>query len=388
MNTHICLISDQILANLLPILYYKPAQVHLVVSAEMQTKGKAKILQDLLDARGIAWTAHADAPDTGYAAITDFAAGVIQQIKQDDGTSALNVTGGTKPMAMGFMEVFRRELPDAPVFYTDTNKQRIEFLHPPGFEDLPEVVDARTYLHANGFAVTNIDSEDPAWQHAAEARRELTYWLAGQCGERNFQNFLGCLNSLAARAVKTGNLSQSLSSAPRGIWAEGFKRLQSAGLLRLHDLNVKFSDASHLPYCNGHWLEEYAWLSLREAGFERCYRGIEGDWLGRRPPGSGTNNEFDVVVIRHNRFQIIECKTAVMVPARGNNQEFMQAEEKNILDKLDNLRAKAGGIFSRALLLSARPLREADRNRAMNWNINVLEGADIIGLANKLTTLT
>lgn len=378
MNTsrvHICLVSGQILANLLPILHYQPQHVHLIISDGMQAKGK--IFQDLLDERKITWTAHKNAPDTGYEEVLTFARKVISGVSDVTNTIALNVTGGTKPMAMGFMEVFRKLQPNAPVFYTDTFKQRIEFLHPEKFEDLPNIVDAKTYLHANGFKTSSIKSDSTDWRQTAETRREVSFWLAEQCSNTDFQEFIGEINRATGIAKKPGNiqLRQPLKSIPTETGKRALQYLTNKGFLQqLDEKEIKFSSPDILPYLNGDWLEEYAWLILRDKGYEKCYCSVKGDWLGR-PPGEGTDNEFDVVVIKDNKLWVIECKTGNI--SKGD-------KNKHILDKLDNLRTKAGGIFSKSMLLSVRPLPEHSRNRAESWKIMVLEGANIVNLADSI----
>ena len=128
MNIHVCLVSDQTLANIIPALMEKPALVVLVCSREMANRKLDKRLCKLLDAEGIQVQIHGDAPDTDLKQITDFAYALIGKIEADHPQAevTLNVTGGTKLMAMGFADSFRGFAVRA--IYTDTAHRRIETL--------------------------------------------------------------------------------------------------------------------------------------------------------------------------------------------------------------------------------------------------------------------
>ncbi len=54
--SHICLVSGQLLPNLIPALMLKPPQVHLVVTADM--KAQAQRLHSLLQRHGIECRQH------------------------------------------------------------------------------------------------------------------------------------------------------------------------------------------------------------------------------------------------------------------------------------------------------------------------------------------
>ena len=47
-ETHVCLLSDQLLPNLSPIIMERPVRVYLVATAEMAAKGRDKRMRRLL----------------------------------------------------------------------------------------------------------------------------------------------------------------------------------------------------------------------------------------------------------------------------------------------------------------------------------------------------
>ncbi len=48
-QAHICIVSDRLLPNLIPILMRRPRQVFLIASADMVKKGLARRLEQILD---------------------------------------------------------------------------------------------------------------------------------------------------------------------------------------------------------------------------------------------------------------------------------------------------------------------------------------------------
>ena len=102
MKIHIVLVSDQILANLTPILMERPDLVLLVVTPTMAARRVDRPLKKLLEEQGIGTRVCADAPDVGLREIQGYAARLADQIIEEhaDADIALNATGGTKLTAI------------------------------------------------------------------------------------------------------------------------------------------------------------------------------------------------------------------------------------------------------------------------------------------------
>lgn len=103
MLIHVCLVSDQTLANLIPALMERPEKVCLVATEAMQHKGLPRRLSAILESRGIRTETIDGAPDAGIGAILEFAGRTAAHITQTEppGRLVLDATGGTKLMALG-----------------------------------------------------------------------------------------------------------------------------------------------------------------------------------------------------------------------------------------------------------------------------------------------
>ena len=113
---HVCLLSEQLLPNLIPVLMERPARVYLVATDAMKNSGQDKRMRRMLRREDIETFVRSGAPSTGIEAIRRFAAKLAYQLPKEmpedpvGGTIVLNATGGTKLLSMGFVEVFREQL--------------------------------------------------------------------------------------------------------------------------------------------------------------------------------------------------------------------------------------------------------------------------------------
>lgn len=371
---HLCLISDNLPANLIPVLMDRPAQVYLLASGEMSRKGLTRRFQELLQKRGIAARVRENVPTAGLRELLDYArrfAGELTAAHADRAV-VLNATGGNKLMALAFVEVFR-ERPNVEIIYTDTQHRVVESLtkqdHPT--RPMPGVLDVPTYLAAHGLAWRSALSADPVWRSRAEARKPLSQWLAHHAD--GLEGFLGALNALARAALdKRGETltapAQHFQRPPRGYWRRAIERIAAANLIAwAGGAEIRFRDAEAARYLNGFWLEEYAWRIVRDENPDDVQAGVEGTWEGNRADPS--RNEFDLLTVHGNRMLVAECKTA-----RFGREE---RRDQDILYKLDSLGRTTGGLFGRRLLLSARPLPHSTLNRARSQGIEVIQGADL-----------
>ncbi|HKJ21689.1 MAG TPA: DUF1887 family CARF protein [Gammaproteobacteria bacterium] len=372
---HVCLVSAQLVPNLIPALMRRPEQVHLVVSRLMAETGRR--LQRLLEDRGLDCVVHRDAPDHNVDVLQDYATEVAEQVDQYRGDSAvvLNATGGTKLMAMAFMEVFR-DLLGAHIIYTDTSRAVLEYVAPRSRPQQPftPVLDVESHLCAQGMTLRRAASDQPEWRERAEHRKALTKHLAKAVARGG--RFLGALNACAGKALdRAGNTLtepvQHLNASPREPLRSLLKEMQDLELLEWNGgREIRFDNVPDTLYLGGHWLEDYAWHVVRDEQPDDVRVGVEGTWEGS--PENAVRNEFDLLAVHLNRMLVVECKTA----------EFGRDPRKDsdILYKLDSLGRSAGGLFGTNFLISARPLTERTRARAKANRIEVLEGKAITRL--------
>jgi hypothetical protein len=297
MKLHVILASDQVLQNLIPVLMERPQRVCLVVTTALARRGPDQRLRRLLrqvDAELIRCT---DAPDAGFADIRAYAHQVVEQVitAGADAEIVLNATGGTKLMAIAYVEVFRGIAQR--ILYTDTAHQRIEYL--PSERDaavptptpMTNVLDVPGYLRAQGFHCQRPRSDEADWQQRVARRKGACKFLGKHIGDAHLQQFVGALNGLADKALERLPNSyderlaapvQSTTQPPWGRWAEALGALTQAGILD--------------------WTPGSEYLRFRDADAAQFARGLFGStWLlsARQP------TDTLIARARHARIRLI-----------------------------------------------------------------------------------
>lgn len=372
MKTHVCLASGQILPNVLPVLLEKPHRVILLVSPEMQTQAERmrKIFQD----RAIQVRSY-EIPAYGFADTLEVCDAVIRDYPDDELT--LNVTGSTKIVALAAYQQFycssRR------IIYMDTeHHELLELGEPP--RALPvtrNLLDVKTGLACYGKHFDEAQSRDKG----TVARKRKT--LTGQVC-RLFLNapdlLRDCNRQLNAqdkrmppfflRVQIQNKVGEQLLTL---LVQSGLAAPSSADQVCLQSEAVRF-------YLNGGWLEEYVFNVVQDWKLPEtdCRLNVGFEWrnAGVRPKKGETSNELDVVFTAQNRLHLVSCKTSSL--------DTLKNAGKDALHELDSMKANAGGLFARAMLVSFHPLKEADFRRAGELRIAVTSGRDILRLQERL----
>lgn len=365
-DIHVLLVSDQATPNITPLLdpALRPAEVALVTSPDKTRQ--AEWLEQALQDTGIrmARIPIADAWDLPGIADTllDWLAG------RGDQTVALNVTGGTKLMSIAAYEVFRGD--DRPVYYIHPEYDRLIWLAPAGLpsQDLADRIKLPRFLAAHGATVVEQGSR---WG-VPEPLRRLTEDLVLNIG--SLAPTLGRLNHLAHTAEQT-LLSQPI--APEALRHPGFRALQrkfsDASLLQERDDGrLAFPDEASRFFVNGGWLEDHVYglcLNLKkELRIQDIGRGLK---VERKTQAGAVRNEIDLALLKDNRLHIVECKTGTFAESQGGDKGA------ETLYKLDTLTELLGGLKAKAMLVSYKPLRPADLQRATDLRIEVCQANDL-----------
>ena len=377
MTTHICIVSERLIPNLIPVLMLRPAQVLLLSSAEMDEQGMSARLQDLLGSCGFSVSVRGGLPSGGLSVIRAYATAMadeLQEISRLDEV-VLNLTGGNKLMTIAFSQVLGPVVQR--MIYTDTAHGLLEELPQSGQGEgvsrpLEGVVDVALYLRAQGMRPRVSRSDDIAWADVVRRRRALTKHLGRHAGALG--DLFGAINALASRALDERGESvveprQCFRHVPRGRWAEALRQIETAGLVRWDgSTGLEFADLDATRYLNGGWLEEYAWLAARELRPDDVRLGVEGDWEQTRRG----RNELNVVIVHKNRLLLIECKTLRL--GRDNQSD------SDLLYKLDSVGDDVRGLFGEVVLLSAREPSALILDRAGHHRIQVVGPARLADL--------
>lgn len=371
MLIHIAIVSDQILANLIPALTDRPDKVYLVSSAKMTADGRDKRLKKQLARQGIDAEILTGAPDTGLDAIREYALQLEDDVRAQhpDAHVIFNSTGGTKLMSLGFTEMLRG-LANR-IIYTDTAHQNIAVLHDrdkPNAYDLPmkDVLDVPTYLYAQGFLYQADQSSDGAWLEQAASRKQACKYLARNASELG--DFIGALNAWAASVLNDQDdalvgppptIRYPESPRRRAAWENALQEIAKSRLIEVNEnQQVDFASAEGARFFKGGWLEEYAWHIVRDEHPHDVRLNVTGQWDGTPK----ARNEFDVLACHRNQLLFIECKTL-----------RFDAEQKDsdLSYKTESLGKDTRGLYGQTWLLSARKPSEVlqDRSRQAGFKL-------------------
>lgn len=363
-DIHICLVSDQPLANLLPLLdeSLRPQTVYLIVTPSMQNQAKtiSLFIRDL----GCT-VAEKHLPEYDMQLLQQ----LMEEILSQNATQrvALNSTGGTKLMALAAFEVVWSR--DQSVFYVDTQNECLWDLTEPAQRfPLRDVMRVKNYLRAYGYRVEehNPVSIPPVW-------REVALKLVQQ--NNKFQDGIKKINYYA-EACRNGLFTTLPSNvASNRCMREVAKIFSEAGLLSLDDSgHMVFPDRKALEFVKGGWLEIYTQDVVQQLLKEQKVKDAMAGVVIR--DSGGTHNELDVVFSARNRLFMLECKT--------RNMSAVKVRVDETIYKLESIKHLVGGTFGRAMLVSYFPLQEADKMRCKSAKLAFVTGESLKDLKSRL----
>lgn len=279
----------------------------------------------------------------------------------------LNVTGGTKPMAIVAQELFR--MAGKPVFYVDIASDAVWWLDSgetsPQWKiicKLQHPIELDTFLHLNGYKANSKTEtyQHPEWYAMAEAfARNALKW----------QNAITVLNSLAQAAEKAGSLYPPVEATKKSFreLKEMLDELQKRGLTatKTENGNWHFTSVEARNFAHGGWLEYYVFYHLTKLypnkGMTFLNTEIQKD---EQPP-----NEIDVLSVYRNNLYAFECKT----------RNFTEKDSaSDAIYKLDSLKEKLGKLRGTGIIVSYRTLNVGDKKRASGYGLKLIGPEDLL----------
>ena len=362
-DIHVCLVSEQLLPNLLPVLDSdtRPQEVVLLVTPKMTAA--ANRLKLLLAETGC----RVSLRSIRAYRIEDIRESVLDVIAEFPGQElALNATGGTKVMALGAFGVFRDF--DLPVFYIDSENGAVVSLSAPQqTSKLSDLLKIETGLKCYGYKIISVGNPE-----LHPENRKLYQSLVDDIEQ--WEQPLGTLNYLAGKARNHlwCQLDESVANNQRLTTLMEF--FQTAGHLNVDGDRLVFRDENSRSLVQGGWLEQYVYGLIEDL---RRKQKVKDAAIGVVVKNiRGTKNEIDVACTYANRLHIIECKTANL---RGE-----KSKGDDVVYKLDNLRDLMGGSYGQALLVSYHRLRPEDIKRCQDNDVSVVCGRNLQQLNMKL----
>ncbi len=363
-HTHLCFVSQQAAANLLPLLDrdFAPQRVLLAVTPQMSEAARSleeaiKLLPYPIECERVPLDDAYDVEKLENLLLT-----LVENL--DKGT-AVNLTGGTKLMSLVAQRV--AQLADLDSFYLqhDTGEVLYFGANVRGVRKIPLrfAKPLLPYLRAYGFRAEETKRGMPFTLELLTLSEELVK-------SDSLAKLVPTLNYLAS--VAKDSLSIDGKDVDRDpALAALADRLVEGDLLSIHGSKIRFTNEETRFFVNGGWLEEYVSDVIRKLHLpglivdtnltvEYC-EGHES-----KTNLSGTHNELDVPVWYRNRLFVFECKTI----------DYGKNDANDALSKL-GLLAKRLGSAVQAVLVTFVPLKEKDLQRAKDQKIKVLTRSDL-----------
>lgn len=335
MSTIFCLVSRQTMPNVLPVLMYNPEIVVLFATPEeiksavyldrlFKQKGIKVIRKDGLDAYDF----------------QKFKEVIKSELENHPKDTCLNLTGGTKLMALAAYEVFKEK--NNKIIYCDTKHKRIIVLSPEyKIQTLETSISIEDYLTSYGYRIIEHKSYNQIKK----------YFPLFDFVEKNlkFSDFIRFCNRIRQK------LNQNIPYfSERDVFGKIFfhKRIESYeyefGKPVRQRITFNKSD-----FRSGDWLEAYVYYKLKDLKNIEIMAGV------RIVSENETHNELDLVILKDFKLSIISCKSG-----KFNNQDLYQ---------LETIRNIASGTFGKGIFVIANKTTNKFLKRAEELSINVVK---------------
>jgi hypothetical protein len=334
-----CLVSRQAMANVLPVLMFKPQNVFLLATPE--EKFCADNLEKLFISKNINVKRKDGLNAYNYISFKEVIKNALDNYSFD---VCLNVTGGTKLMALAAYEAFAEK--NKKIIYCDTEHQNIITLLPK-YESTKLIADLsiEDYLLSYGYTIEetkNIDNE--------KKYSELF----------SFIESYGLMNSFIEMysKVREALASETNIHKPKFTVLSNDKIFQfqknyenyfiQFGKQKKSSIKVEYSN-----FKSGDWLEFYVYYLLKHKYNLDPLIGI------KIKNEEGVENEIDVMVLKDYRLNIYSCKTG----KKDNQFDLYQ---------LETLRQITSGTFGKGIFVTANKYSEKFLNRAKELSVAVI----------------
>lgn len=335
MITIFCLVSRQSMANVLPVLMFKPQQVVLFSTPEENRS--ADHLEKLFQLKKIK-VQRVDGLDAyNYLKFKDE---VKQHLKNFEGEIILNVTGGTKLMALAAYEAFAEA--NKKIIYCDTEHQHIISLMPDyKIENLQADISIDDYLLSYGYHIK--ETKDLS---LVEKFYPLFEFIINKNLMQEFVSFFKVVReSFVENYPKT-----SIASKNRNFF---FSKNFDNYSIQYNPFNKKSITIHSSDYKSGDWLEYYVYYMLKVHYKLNPLTGV------KIISDENVENEIDVLVLKDYKLYNYSCKSG-----KSDNQYD--------LFQLETLRNITSGTFGKGIFVSAKKGSKRFLERAKELGIKTI----------------
>lgn len=333
MKTIFCLVSRQAMANVLPVLMYMPEKVVLFITPE--EKPCADNLERLFKSKKIKVKRINGLNAYDY---IGFKETTKEELNNQSGEVWLNVTGGTKLMALAAYESFAEK--DKKIIYCNTERKQIIHLFPElNTEPLTLNLSIKDYLISYGYEITSTKTEGLNENH-----KRLFNLLIDKQLLTKFSEFLDKFRSESAnkRYLKTYNDKKNRIFS--------IQKTPSNFILFVGKEKFNYNDDAFL---RGEWLEYFMLYYLKN-------QNVNPEVGVKILSGSNVENEIDIIFIKDYQLHLISCKSG------------RQSDPNRDIYEIETLRNVAGGTYGKGFLVTTRDLSNRIQKRAEDLGIKIL----------------
>jgi len=329
----IALVSDQRMQNVIPILQAgaRYDELTLVLSKDRRT-GKpldryvhsAGDLKAVLEGNLKVNTCQEWVDPYNIEVVMAVVGSCIQDSGHDD--QVVNISGGTKPMAIGALRA--AQAAQVPSLYTNTEDNEILWLFPDGSTSSEPIqvvgLDVPLYIRAYGERVTesktvaDLDAACQTWAEIIGSNHKVIYQ----------QVVVPIMSAIKEAHREKSGLPIVCSVRPTHRQLGIIEQLAQEGLWEWDQGSGQITVAEELAIecLNGFWVEHYVAMKMQYSGlFDDVRLNVKLD---------GVDGEIDVAAVSNGKLVLVECKSNV------------QRSEQ--LSKLDSFRRRLGGPFAQA----------------------------------------
>jgi len=360
------LISDQMVPIVLGAIHYKPSQMIYVRSQKPEYQQNVSRINRYLE-RYFLFDYREVIVDPF--SIEDNINKLQQVIPQSDNVY-INITGGTKLMAIAAFKVAQDR--SIPSFYVDTaNKRCIQF--GTSEPDFPiERLMVQDYIELIGAGILNEKTDYFRDEHRLAKLCSIV--IQNQDKWDTFSSYIHESARQYPSSTLRFEVPLTITSKQNGHPITPdipfMCQLLQAGLLKYVNISrnkliFEYCDqqAKNMLFTRGEWLEYYVFQTLNKLDLcDDVCAGVNIVWdKSSMDSGQLVHNELDILATRSSVLYGISCKS-------GKEKK----EISQFLNEVEQYTRKLGGIFYKTALVVARPLQPAQLERARQMNVRVL----------------
>lgn len=320
MKTLVCLVSRQVMANLIPILSLNIQKVELLYTKEEQRSHKN--LKRVLKDTGLKFHINEHLIDAyDFEGIRKLCSKLIAE----NNKIVLNTTGGTKVMAFAAYTAFSAA--EKPIFYLDSFNSKAIYLNPYSEAKHPVKIDLDTMLAAHGYKIIGYKKEADMLP-----TKPLVFHLI-----KYFRVLSGCLQQY--RRFMHDQVKQFSPIINHDFNFEIYSRRKGGVRVRFDREEIILADYNYL---DGLWLEEMVYWMIKNKDWDDLRAGVSLTYFGAKAEPDPLN-EVDVMGIKSGKLYLFSCKSGI-------------TKDKKDIFELEALRSLAGGTFGKAYFITSAPI--------------------------------